>query len=242
MCIYTCLRVIGVIGGIFVCMGYAVRFGVKAIEVVTGKEDVISAAPVQASGVRRKWVGGELRSRGKNGSISRVVQQGNGWVVEKDSPYGSPVASPTSPYTNGTMPTFGPPSAGSAGLKIPPAHNRSTSHGSGSLTSSIRHSQTPSYGGPPPISPYTPSSYTSRSPYTPSALARFASTSTTDSIPPSPVAGYAHFPPTPAPSAGFGLGVDSQNANGNGHADSIGVDHGLPRSISDGVKDSKKDD
>jgi hypothetical protein len=235
MRIYYCFRVIGVIGGIFVCMGYAVRIGVKAVEVVTGRDDVISATPVQASGVKRKWVGGELRSRGKNGSISRVVQQGNGWVVEKDSPYGSPVASPYL-NSNGTTPTFGPPSAGSLGTMMPPAHSRSASHGSVTFTAPTHHARSPSIGGPLPSSLAPP--FTPRPPYTPSALARSAFINTTDPMPRSPAAGFSHFPPTPGPSAGFGL----PNAHGNGHADSVGAGYGPPRSVSDGIHDSKKDE
>lgn len=201
-------------------MGYAVRIGSKAVEVVTGGEEVLVSSG-QASGVKKKWGGGELRARARNGSASgsRVVQQGSGWVVEKDSPYGgSPYSSPAvSPFVNGNgsapgTPGFGPPSGfGPASPNRPP-----------SISSPSLHPRSPSYGA----SPYTP-----RSPYMPSSLSR--STSGNDSTPQTPAAGYAQFPPTPGPnsSSGFGLGL-GLNGNGNGN--------GSARSLSNGS--AKKDD
>ena len=96
MCVGPCFfnrliyRCVGVVGGIWCCMGWAVRVGYKAVEVATGgdKSEIVSA---ETSGVstKRKWGGGELRSR--------VTRQGSGWVVEGGSPYGSYANTPVNP-------------------------------------------------------------------------------------------------------------------------------------------------
>lgn len=203
-------------------MGYAVKIGTKAVEVVTGGEDVLVES-ASASGARKKWGGGELRSRTKPGPVSRVVQQGAGWVVEKDSPYGgSPYASPlTSPFINGNGSApgtpFGPPPAFGPVSASP--HARSPS-----LHSPTLHAKSPSYG----------SGFTPRSPYMPSSLSRSSSLQdpSTESLPSTPAAGYGVFPPTPNPATtGFGLGL---GLNGNGN--------GIHRSLSDSSNNSKKAD
>ncbi|KAF8992354.1 endoplasmic reticulum vesicle transporter-domain-containing protein [Cyathus striatus] len=65
------IRVVGVIGGVFVCVGYGLRVSRKVGEVVSGKDKQEGLVAAQASGarvgLRAKWSGAELRSRNKTG-------------------------------------------------------------------------------------------------------------------------------------------------------------------------------
>lgn len=153
-------RCIGVVGGIFVCVSYAVRVGAKAIDVVTGTDQSSGLVPptaTKASGAKSKWTGGDIRTRGKGPGSTLVMQQGNGWVVDRDSPYGSPylgtshstlLPSPYLPNSPGT-PSFGPP----------PSVTRS-SFGPVSPVPLSPAARSPSINAPPPYSPrdsHTPS-------------------------------------------------------------------------------------
>jgi len=192
------IRCVGVIGGVFVCMGYAIRITSRAVQVVTGSdEEVIVAASSSGAkaGLRSKWGGGELRSRGK------MVRQGSGWTMESNpgSPaigggYGSytgtPVSSTFSPIP--TSPYLGTPSVSSPMLpsSTPGTPIPSASFGS-SRPSSFYHSRTP--GGSVSMSGL--GSVTN----TPSLSASF----------PPPVPGtpsFSNFPPTPNPANGNGSG------------------------------------
>ncbi|KAI0077801.1 DUF1692-domain-containing protein [Panus rudis PR-1116 ss-1] len=212
------IRCVGVIGGVFVCMGYAVKLSTHAVDAVTGADKTPGIVAAEATGVgaglRKKWGGGELRSR--------VVRQGSGWVVEGSggSPYSSyantPVSAsfsastPASPYVSSPFMSNGngmhTPSSMAATLSPhPSAPPRSSSYGLG------LHS--PSFGGggaPPRIPPSAPSSAVatgfpsaatlgSPSPYTPHSPFSPPSANGNGSL-------YAHFPPTPNPANGSANG------------------------------------
>ncbi|EIN03948.1 DUF1692-domain-containing protein [Punctularia strigosozonata HHB-11173 SS5] len=235
------IRVIGVVGGIFVCAGYAYRITSHAISHVTGEDSTPGIVAAEASGasrgLRAKWGGGELRSR--------VVRQGSGWAVEGGSPYtsyaGTPVSahapSPSWSQSAAPSPSFGPPpSAGPYSAGFGPSA-----------------SPYPPSSPMPPRSPYTPSGAHSRTASRSAALPTAATFGSQfgPSAPNTPNL-YGHFPPTPNPAVnGFpppspaGLGI-----NGNGHGPSP-----PPRTPSGGVngvnganghrpaqKDPKKDD
>ncbi len=73
--------VVGVVGGVFVCMGYAVKIGTHAVDVVTGAEHsngIVAAGSTNISAnLRKRFNPTDLRLRsGKD----RVVRQGGGWV------------------------------------------------------------------------------------------------------------------------------------------------------------------
>lgn len=183
------IRCVGVIGGMFVCMGYAVKISTKAVDAVTGADKTNGLVAAEATGVsslRKKWGGSELRSR--------VVRQGSGWVVEGGSPYssyaGTPVSGqfshPPSPYVssallgNGsTTPVASPhPSAPGFGLGI----------------------NTPTFGPSPRVPPSGPPSAMATGFPTAGALSPNygpTSPSTADSN-----GHYTHFPPTPNPMNG----------------------------------------
>ena len=100
------IRVVGVLGGVFVCMGYAIRITTRAVEVVSGADQTPGIVAAESSGVkvglRGKWGGGELRARPKSG---RLIPQGSGWVLEGGS------SSPYSSYSNTpVIPAFPSPS------------------------------------------------------------------------------------------------------------------------------------
>ncbi|KAL5526702.1 hypothetical protein ACEPAF_8427 [Sanghuangporus sanghuang] len=85
------IRVVGVVGGVWCCAGWAFRISSKAIDVVSGADRAPGIVAAEATGAqtRRKWGasgGGELRAR--------VSRQANGWVVDGGSPYGSYAGTP----------------------------------------------------------------------------------------------------------------------------------------------------
>jgi len=177
-------------------VSYAVRVGAKAIDVVKGADQssgLVPPTPTKVSGAKSKWAGGNIRARGKGSESTRVIQQGNGWVVEKDSPYGSPYNSPYLGTSNGALPSpYLPNSPGTLSFGPPPSVTRS-SFGPTSPVPPLPGTLSPSINAPPPYSP--------RVPYTPSLLSRSTSLNPDDTIPGSP--SYNHFPPTPGPSDSF---------------------------------------
>ncbi|KIK60143.1 hypothetical protein GYMLUDRAFT_168426 [Collybiopsis luxurians FD-317 M1] len=246
------IRCAGVIGGVFVCMSYAIRIGTRAVQVVTGSEDEVIVAASSSgakAGLRSKWGGGELRSR-------KMIRQGSGWTMESapGSPaisvgggggYGSyantPVSSTFSPAASPYLasPSFNSPvipSSSNPGTPNPSV----TSFGpppsaSRSRPSSLYHSRTP--GGSMSISGSSLSSAafpvsnaaTAGSPAVgagvPGAVGSAVGSNFPPSIPGTP--SYAMFPPTPNP------------ANGNG---SSGFPTGPPPRRTPSGGSGKKDD
>ena len=168
-------RCVGVVGGVFVCMGYAVRITSHAVDVVTGADKTPGIVAAEATGAgRKRWGSGELRSR--------VPRHGSDYG---GSPYGSYSNSPVSagfanlgsPY--GGTPTPGSPHAG-YGLGL----------------------STTQYGPPPPgsSSPRMPSSAPGTIPTAATAGSAYSAGPPSPYLPSSPptTAGlYGHFPPTP---------------------------------------------
>jgi len=214
------IRCVGVIGGVFVCMGYAIRITSRAVDVVSGADQTQGTIAAEATGVRTgslrsKFGGSQLHSR--KASLARVIRQGNGWVVENSSgppPYGTPASGnftpssrPSSLYAGSPYPSYASPNL------APPSVN-----GSSSMPN------TPPIGlgiNPPTFGPTHsafPTVATMGSPYVP----------TSSAIPPppprSPSSGYAHFPPTPNPATGNGLSFApppqiERKSNGTGKKD-----------------------
>ncbi|KAL6301525.1 DUF1692-domain-containing protein [Sparassis latifolia] len=199
------IRCVGVIGGLFVCMGYAVRITTRAVEAVTGTDKTTGIIEAEASGVgvgiRKRFGSTDLRLRPSH----NVMRQGSGWVVEGGSPYGSyastPVAAshPSTPYSQ-TFASLHPASALSS-PNLDTTRRPTSVYGLGISS--------PGFAARPLAmhSPYTasamgstfPTAATAGSPYNPDA----------GSLPPTPGAGnnmYAHFPPTPNSANGAGAG------------------------------------
>ena len=219
------IRCVGVIGGVFVCMGYAVRIGSRAVDTITGADRTSGLVAAESSGVkvglRAKWGGGSIRSR-QNRSISGwdPDAQGNG------SPYNSYAGTPVSggfnvgsPYLHSPAPgsagSFGPfpsspnpagPIPGSPAFGPPPMRHTSSTSSAGSQ-----------YSGPPrtpSLAPMRSSSmsvgggHTSSSSlhtpslggglHTPNPGSGFAG-----QLPGTP--SYSNFPPTPNPANGGGF-------------------------------------
>ena len=117
------IRCVGVLGGAFVCMGYAIRVTNRAVEVVVGPSEgsggiVAAESTGVRTGLRAKWAGAELRSRA--GKSPRMVPQGSGWTVDSPgSPYstytGTPVSATYSPSVTNS-PYLASPNAAS----VPP--------------------------------------------------------------------------------------------------------------------------
>lgn len=201
---HFCLRCVGVIGGVFVCMGYAVRITSRAVEAVTGpdtSQGIVAAEATGISGVgRKRWGSTDLRLRPSQNS-AKVIRQGAGWVVEGGSPYGSYANTPTSsgtfpsplasPYLpNGNPSPPGPPpyathrrAASSVGLGLgSPAFGPASSS---PLASPAIRPQSMMMS--PDAGASFPTAATAGSPY-----------GSSPSLPPTPGSGpYTQFPPTP---------------------------------------------
>ncbi|KAJ7278215.1 DUF1692-domain-containing protein [Mycena rebaudengoi] len=202
------IRCVGVIGGVFTCMGYAIKVTTAAVEAVTGESaGEIAPSSASSSSLRTKFSGASLRARPKSG---RLVPQGSGWVMETTpgspgtyggSPYGTPVSAsftPSSPYTASPGPpqspyTPGHPqspyTAGSAppsavGLGFPPNSFGPAGAGAGAPPMSARS-----------LAPRTPSGVGSPRPLSVGGGM--------GSVPGTPQ--YGIFPPTPGPTSGFNV-------------------------------------
>lgn len=162
-------------------MGYAVRITYHAVDVVTGADKTPGIVAAEATGAgRKKWGGGELRSRKaaanwENGSPYSSYQGTpvSGVFSVPGSPY------PPSPYTgNGSMTPGG--QAYGLGLNSPAFGPTSSPRSPQSALNT-----TAAAAG----SPYSPPS-----PYLPPSVPNTASL-------------YGHFPPTPnpPPSASYGF-------------------------------------
>ena len=227
----------------FVCMGYAVKITTHAVEAVTGADKtagIVAAESTSVGGLRKRFGSGDLRLRGAR---DRVIRQGNGWVVEGGSPYGSyagtPLSGTFSPQTT-PMPTPGPytpafppsPAPNSAALAMgsprTPSYGSSAAHNpglglsAGAAASPRPHSMLSPHSGSPFPTAATAGSAPGAGPYSPA--------------PPGTPSMYTHFPPTPNPSsAGPGVGGGSVFAAQQGG--------GPPRRVpSNGSASAKKDD
>ncbi|KAF8836758.1 DUF1692-domain-containing protein [Paxillus ammoniavirescens] len=147
------IRCVGVIGGVFTCASYFLRITVRTIGAVSGADPTPGIVTASSTSVKRKWTGGHLRTRSTASSSTRVVRQGNGWVVEggPGTPYmGTPMTGglgPQSPYPYSpylASPAIPPPPPGGS---IPPSPVPGTGVGLGfgghAPSSSI------TMGGPP---------------------------------------------------------------------------------------------
>lgn len=190
-------RCIGVVGGIFVCVSYAVRVGAKAVDVVTGADQPSGLVPPTAtkvSGAKSKWTGGDIRARAKGSESPRVIQQGNSWVVDRDSPYGSPYNSPYLGTSHSALPSPYLPSTPGTPSFGPPLSATRSSFGPVSPVPPSPGARSPSFNVPPPHSPHvshTPSLLSHSTPLHP--------TDTTAGIP-----SHNHSPLTHAPPDSFG--------------------------------------
>ncbi|KAJ6611161.1 endoplasmic reticulum vesicle transporter-domain-containing protein [Mycena sp. CBHHK59/15] len=191
------IRCVGVIGGVFTCMGYAIKVTTAAVEAVTGESSGELAPPTaSSSSLRTKFSGASLRARPKSG---RLVPQGSGWVLESTpgspayggSPYGTPVSGtfpPPSPFAASPGPPQSPyaPSVpatpSSVGLGFAP-----TAFGPGGpppRSTSGLGPRTPGVGSPRPLSVGSTAGLPGSVPGTPQ---------------------YGIFPPTPGPGSGFSV-------------------------------------
>ncbi|KIY42996.1 endoplasmic reticulum-derived transport vesicle ERV46 [Fistulina hepatica ATCC 64428] len=122
------MRCTGVLGGLFVCMGYAIRVTTRAVEVVAGSDSDAGLVTAEASGAKvRHWGPTELRSR-RPGSVSYSSYSpspypgggsytgssslaGGGTPYAGVSPYsaGSQFSVPTSPTMGSQYIAPGPP-------------------------------------------------------------------------------------------------------------------------------------
>jgi len=107
--LHLLIRCVGVLGGVFVCMGYAIRVTNRAVEVVSGSADgsggiVAAESSGVRVGLRAKWGGGELRSR----VVKSAIPQGSGWTVDGGPLSGSSYAGYTvTPVLGGFSPALG---------------------------------------------------------------------------------------------------------------------------------------
>jgi len=228
---YRRFRCVGVIGGVFVCMGYAIRITSRAVDVVSGADQAQGTIAVEATGVRTgsglraKFTGSQLHAR--RSSLARVVQQGHRWAVENstvggNAPFGTPPPSSSAgSFTPASRPPSGIYGGGSPYSPYAPSPNLAPPALSVNGAGSPGMAQpgvglginSPSFGpagaGSAAPSPSAfPTAATVGSPYAPTSPGMM---SHSHPVPPSPrsrtpSSNYAHFPPTPNPATGNGLG------------------------------------
>ncbi|KAF9475437.1 DUF1692-domain-containing protein [Pholiota conissans] len=216
------IRTVGVLGGVFVCMGYAIRITTRAVEVVSGADDAQGIVAAESSGVRiglrSKWGGSELRARPKSG---KLVPQGNGWTMEGavspgsiggGSPYGSYAGTPVTPaYSPAGMSPYSPqvslpgsPALGGSSSFAPPPHSahavppplRTPAFGVPSRSVSGNGAYASAYGN----GNGNGSSSNGHSPL-------LSAGELSPAPPGTPGVGYAMFPPTPNPVNGGGFNI-----------------------------------
>ena len=177
-------RCVGVIGGVWVCTGWTIKVGSKVTEVVTGPDKTQGIVAAEATGIKKRWGGGELRARTNVGLSPYNSYAGtpmSGTFSHAGTPVGNyfPSSTPVSPLAP-------PLSSASASPQV----------ASGSI-----------YVSPPPhaTSPFPPSPL-------PGAAGFPSSPNPRQSGFPSPIAGQGSFPQSPATpdfpprSAGLGHG------------------------------------
>ena len=215
------IRVVGVVGGVWCCAGWAFRISAKAIDVVSGADKQAGIVAAEASGAqtRRKWGGGDLRSRPAAG-------------LRQDS-YNN-TSSPYASYANSPNPGVYSPGASSVPNSAHPYGRQPYGFGMGSaaVAGSQSFAMQQQQGG---LLPPTPNP-ASAGPYSPLSAGGFPSS-------PNPAgagAGLRSTPASPFPfplpnsplaGPGFGFGPHSPAGVGQGPP---------PRKVS-GKEDKKKD-
>lgn len=210
---HPCHRCVGVIGGVWVCTGWAVKVSSKVGEVVTGPDKTPGIVAAEATGVKTRWVGGDLRSRANAGS------------TPYNSYPGTPLSATFSPV--GTPARF-PPSQPSSPLPPPPSSaGFSPQLGFGAPYSSPQ---------PHPTSPFPPSPLPGASGFPSSPNPRQvtfpSSPGTRHSFPLSPTIGQGSFP--------HSAGSPGAPPSGAGHGHGARGLSGL-RNISEGSDETKAD-
>lgn len=192
------LRLCGVIGGVWVCTGWAVKIGARAASVagVAGEDDdgaivnVLETAALRKKASQRLGPGGDLRPR-----------SGNGWTIDG----GAPTATGYSPYAASPTTGYGPGAYSGASTPV-----RTNSYSYPATSPPNVSAPTTPIGGPPPQGSYATTPYTNGRPQP----GRHVSTGSQNEpfSSPSPMAGDSS-PYAPSPSSGL-----SPYANGNGAA------------------------
>ncbi|KAF8514551.1 endoplasmic reticulum-derived transport vesicle ERV46, partial [Hysterangium stoloniferum] len=57
------IRIVGVVGGVWVCTGWSIKVGNKVVEVVAGPDKTAGIVAAEATGVKRRWTGNDIRAR-----------------------------------------------------------------------------------------------------------------------------------------------------------------------------------
>jgi len=115
------IRCVGVIGGVFTCANYFVRGAIRAADAVSGADTSPGLVAAEATGVKRKWTGGQLRVRSAAQNSGR---QAPGWVAEgSSSPYASYANTPVSGGFNQSPYPYSPylsPAPPPSSTSVPP--------------------------------------------------------------------------------------------------------------------------
>ncbi|KAG5649662.1 hypothetical protein H0H81_002596 [Sphagnurus paluster] len=217
------IRCVGVLGGVFVCAGYAIKITTRAVEVVSGADSAPGIVAAESSsvkvGLRQKWGGGELRARGGAGGglgSGKMVPQGAGWVLEGDSPYASYAGSafapgtPHSPYMHSGGVPLTP-----AGIPIPPTPNVALGFAPG----------TPSFGPHTPLTSAPGSPYINGNGHGSNGNGNGYTNGNGSGMrtPGTPGVGYAAYPSSPAPGAsGFAVGPPPRRTPSIGLGSNLG--------------------
>ncbi|KAI6155774.1 endoplasmic reticulum vesicle transporter-domain-containing protein [Pisolithus tinctorius] len=143
--IHLMIRCIGVIGGVFTCASYFLRVTVRAVEAVSGTNNTSGIVAAEATGIRKRWTGGNLRARTSSSRNSWIAESSGGITPLPSSSYAAnysttPVSAgfatqqasyPYSPYLSAQA---SPQQGGPGALSVPPTPNTSVGHSFGPST------------------------------------------------------------------------------------------------------------
>jgi len=179
------IRLCGVIGGVWVCAGWAVKIFARAATAagVVGKDEDSIVNEVENARLRKKasarWGGSDIRAR----------SGGSSWTIDGGSP-----VTPMSPYTPGTT-------ASTNGYLNTPTSSHSLSYVNGLAPANVPLPVTPLPGTPASAS-FTPNGHTPSYPYANGRLQPVRGPSFTSSGPSTPIRmDSPQTPPMLSPSA-----------------------------------------
>jgi len=205
------VRVVGVIGGVWVCAGWAFKIGGKAAEVVVGSSDEDTlVAEATSSSRKSRWAGGNLNKRKALAGWDESGSPRWSGPATSNHLYGSFTPSPvpgTSFNTNAAAPFPSTPFSGGIPASPYPAHGPTPSgQWPASLQAPSGLPHTPPVGSGFPSSPLPPPP-SAPSPYLTPGFQR--SVSGGAAVPSSPYSGI----PARSPSS---LGANTNRASSHG--------------------------
>lgn len=158
------LRVVGVVGGVWVCAGWAFKIGGKAIEVAAGlKKDEGLLTEANSTSRKSRWTGGSLTMRKVTNEKTWEENMSPGWMPAPTTPF-APYSQPvSSPSTGNVRPPSPFVAASNGSLEDQSANGATPKFVPSPFPGSTASLGVPSSSLPPAPSPFSPSHHRSAS-------------------------------------------------------------------------------